>query len=392
MREEKSCILYVDDEENNLLVFKSTFKYEYKILTASSAREGLEVLRNNEVSLIITDQKMPEVNGVEFLKKAIKEFPDVTRMILTGYSDLDSISAAINECGIFRYLTKPWNEPDMKLAIDKALESFNLKKDIKQLIEKLEDANKGLEEKVSSRTAELIRLNDEKNQLLEIVAHDLKSPLNNQTGLINVIEKDAELVSERQQYCISLIKQLNGKMISMVNKILQSENIEKANLKSSPQLTDLKVIIENQVSQFREQADAKSITLILEIKEEDTSLHIDQDFLNQVLDNLISNAIKFSPANKSIFVRLHKQDEVFKIVVEDQGPGIRQDEQDKLFLKYKKLSAAPTNNESSTGLGLSLVKKYIKLLNGKVWCESEPGKGATFIVELPREDMVISKS
>jgi signal transduction histidine kinase len=275
----------------------------------------------------------------------------------------------------------------MKLAIDKALETFKLQRDVEQLIGKLEEANRDLEEKVKSRTADLIKLNEEKDHLIAIVAHDLKSPLNNLTGLVSILEKDSNNLNTKQRYYLTLIKQLHDKMAGMINRILHTESIEKAKLEVSPQITHIKQMMESQVRHFHDQASAKNITLISETGEEDTTLFLDQDLLNQILDNLISNAIKFSPARKRVYVRLHNTGDTVKIEVEDEGPGIRKDEQDKLFVKYKKLSAAPTNNESSTGLGLSLVKKYVELMEGKVWCESEEGKGAKFIVVFPVEPL-----
>jgi signal transduction histidine kinase len=103
----------------------------------------------------------------------------------------------------------------------------------------------------------------------------------------------------------------------------------------------------------------------------------------QVLDNLISNAVKYSPLGKRILVRVVNTDRAVRIEIQDEGPGLSEDDKSKLFGKFARLSARPTGGEYSTGLGLSIVKKMVEAMNGKVWCESELGKGATFIVELP---------
>ena len=110
---------------------------------------------------------------------------------------------------------------------------------------------------------------------------------------------------------------------------------------------------------------------------------LDSSLLIQILDNLLSNAIKFSEFNSEVFVNLKQTQQTIRIEIRDQGPGISEEDKKKLFKKFQKLKAQPTAGESSTGLGLSIVKKYVDAMNGKVWCESKPGVGAQFIVEFP---------
>ncbi|MFK7970591.1 MAG: adenylate/guanylate cyclase domain-containing protein [Bacteroidia bacterium] len=131
-------ILYVDDEEQNLISFKATFRREYKVYTANSAQAGLEMLENNPVELIITDQRMPEMTGVQFLGEVRAKFPDTIRMVLTGYSDSDAIVDAINTGRVFRYITKPWDESELRQTIENARELFSLKEKNKTLITELQ--------------------------------------------------------------------------------------------------------------------------------------------------------------------------------------------------------------------------------------------------------------
>ncbi|MFH0734023.1 MAG: adenylate/guanylate cyclase domain-containing protein [bacterium] len=135
--EEKFTILYVDDEEHNLIAFKAAFRREYNILTAISAKDGIEILKNNPVGLIITDQRMPEMTGVQFLERVINEYPNPIRMILTGFSDVDAIIEAINSGRVFRYITKPWDTNEIRMAIENARQLFSLQTKNKLLIEEL---------------------------------------------------------------------------------------------------------------------------------------------------------------------------------------------------------------------------------------------------------------
>lgn len=134
----KFNILYVDDEPNNLLSFKASFRQHYTIYTATSARQGLEIIRSQPIHIVITDQRMPEMTGVEFLEQIVPEFPDTIRMILTGFSDMEYIIQAINTGRLFRYITKPWDFNELKITIDKAIEYYFLQRQNKELVEKLQ--------------------------------------------------------------------------------------------------------------------------------------------------------------------------------------------------------------------------------------------------------------
>jgi sensor histidine kinase YesM len=122
-------ILYVDDESHNLVSFRATFRREYEVLTAISAKEALAVLRDREVHLLVTDQRMPEMTGVELLEKILPLYPDTIRMILTGYSDIEAVIDGINKGQVYRYMNKPWDELDMRMTIENARHLYGLKKE-----------------------------------------------------------------------------------------------------------------------------------------------------------------------------------------------------------------------------------------------------------------------
>jgi adenylate cyclase len=138
MEKKNFSILYVDDEEQNLISFKATFRREYEIFTATTGKEGLEIARNNSVDLIITDQRMPEMTGIQFLEKVIPERPDAIRMILTGFSDIEVIIEAINTGRIYRYITKPWDENELRMTIENARQLYTLQKSNKNLVSELQ--------------------------------------------------------------------------------------------------------------------------------------------------------------------------------------------------------------------------------------------------------------
>ncbi len=145
MASEKIAVLYVDDEENNLFSFKATFRIKYQVYTAISGDEALKVLNAKKVHIIITDQRMPEMTGVEFLEKVIEIDPEPMRILLTGYADMTAVVDAVNKGKIYHYLAKPWNEEELDMTIARAYEKYQENAELKEMNVKLEDSNNQLE-------------------------------------------------------------------------------------------------------------------------------------------------------------------------------------------------------------------------------------------------------
>lgn len=145
MGESKINVLYVDDEVNNLVSFKATFRIKYNVTTAVSGEEARRILDSKPIEIIITDQRMPNMTGVEFLQSIIEQYPDPMRILLTGYADLNAVIDAVNKGKIFHYLTKPWNEEELDMTIKRAYDVYRLRMDEKELTEKLGVSNAQLE-------------------------------------------------------------------------------------------------------------------------------------------------------------------------------------------------------------------------------------------------------
>jgi response regulator RpfG family c-di-GMP phosphodiesterase len=141
MSNKKIVILYVDDEENNLISFKACFRMKYQVLTAISGEDALKIMENGPVHIIITDQRMPNMTGVDFLEKVLEKYPDPMRILLTGYSDMGAVVDAVNKGKIFHYLAKPWNEEELDMTIQRAYEAYLEKESLKDMNEKLATSN-----------------------------------------------------------------------------------------------------------------------------------------------------------------------------------------------------------------------------------------------------------
>lgn len=145
MKNKKISILYVDDEENNLFSFKATFRFKYEVFTAISGAEAIELVKNNPIDIIITDQRMPEMTGVEFLEEIIKIDASPMRILLTGYADMAAVVEAVNKGKIFHYLNKPWSEKELDQTIQRAYEVYTERQKIIETNAQLEASNDQLE-------------------------------------------------------------------------------------------------------------------------------------------------------------------------------------------------------------------------------------------------------
>lgn len=145
MPDKKITVLYVDDEANNLFSFKATFRLKYNIITALSGDEAMSILKDTSVEIIITDQRMPNMTGVEFLEKVLEIYPEPIRLLLTGYADMNAVIDAVNKGKIFHYLTKPWNEEELTMSIERAYEVYKQQREIVEMNGKLAVSNDQLE-------------------------------------------------------------------------------------------------------------------------------------------------------------------------------------------------------------------------------------------------------
>jgi two-component system, sensor histidine kinase and response regulator len=388
---EKPSILYVDDEEDNLVVFKSTFRKNYKIFTATSANEGRRIVKENpELHVIITDQRMPEINGVDFLKSILHENPDPIRMVLSGFSDMEAIINAINEGKIYRYIPKPWDESEIKMTIDAAIELFVLQRKNRELMNNLAEYNKRLEVTVHDRTKDLQEANEKKTELLGIVAHDLKNPLMGILGTADMLRSADEynITANDQGMLLEQIWKAGNRMSDLIHSLLDINAIESGKIAIRLAPMSLSTTVQALCYDYHPRAEAKGITIHFDTSG-DATVIADEQLMQQVVDNLISNAVKYSPQGKNIWVSVSEGrateagGKSCRVAVKDEGPGLSEEDQAQLFGRFTKLTARPTAGEDSTGLGLSIVKSMMEQMNGSVWCETELGKGATFIAEFP---------
>jgi signal transduction histidine kinase len=241
-------------------------------------------------------------------------------------------------------------------------------------------------EKIAMKNAEieennqkLTQLNQEKNRLIRIVAHDLRNPLTaalSMTGILKTLEKD---LPGNYTHSLSLVRKSLLRMQEMIIKILDIKAIDQERINLEFEAVNLGKIADHVAELFSEKARQKNISLWVESL--DVYALADRNFLIQVLENLVSNAIKFSKHGSMVALTIQDNFEKCRIIVKDNGPGFSEHDQALMFTEYQRLSSNPVDGEKSNGMGLSIAKKYIDAMNGRIWCESAKGKGAVFTIE-----------
>lgn len=269
-------------------------------------------------------------------------------------------------------------------------------------IKKLESRKQILEDRVNKRTKllkkekkkvekllkeseqdklRLQNVNESKNELINIIAHDLKNPLQSILGYEFILEDENKSEIEINDVFQSIFRS-SKKMNSLITDYLESAAIDSENMEFNFSNYDINNIIEELLEESREIADRKKIKIQYQLVKS-SKIYVDKNWLKIAIYNLISNSIKYSPFGKTIFIKCEIEVRELKCSVRDEGPGISKEDQEELFMKFKRLSAKPTGNETATGLGLYIVKDIVAKHNGYVTCDSEIGKGSIFTIHLP---------
>ncbi|MCD8568176.1 MAG: hybrid sensor histidine kinase/response regulator [Geovibrio sp.] len=381
-----SRILIVDDSETSLNILERILNscgYE-NIQKASGAWDGIELLDEAENSkeklpdLILMDIVMPQMNGIEAVQR-LKTHPiyeHIPIIMISVKNDAQTLSDAF-EAGAADFILKPVSKPVLKARVD-AIIKLKLETDKrKQQEEELKTLNRRLED-----------LNQVKNRFLGTAAHDLRGPLASIRGFAEMLadELDGKLNGDQAEM-LSMIHETSHGMLSLVNDLLDYAVIESGRLSLLKQESELRKIIDRRININEPLAARKNITIKREL--EDVGIvSVDKNRIDQVLDNLLGNAVKFSPQNTEVTVKLYKEGNSAALTVADQGVGISEEDIPKLFGEYCTVSSKPTDGEKSTGLGLFIIKSIVYAHHGSFSVKSKKGEGTEITVKLPAETSI----
>jgi len=354
----KHTILCVDDEKDNVDALERLFRREYKVLKATSGAEALDLLRvNPDVTLIISDQRMPQMEGVEFLSKSIASHPDAIRILLTGFTDIESVIAAINSGQVYRYLTKPWDPVDLANTVSKALERLELGRELKEKNVALADAFR-----------ELKTLDDAKNHFMILINHELKTPLTTVLSYLDLL-KESKLSDEQEKF-IDRISQGADRLKSIVDDVLELVSAETGVMKMNIKKTSAKKLVEGLPQDFEEKLEKKKQKIVLDI--DDLSVHADAKVVRGVLARLLDNAVKFGDPKSSISLQARDVQGRVQFIVANEGKPLSGEVIAKI-LKPFTLDEDIMHHSKGTGLGLSLSQALLKTHQSHLQFESPDG-------------------
>ncbi len=384
-------LLVVDDELEVTKALARQFRKKYNIFTATNAMQAIDVMESQHIQVVLSDQRMPGLTGIDFFSKIKDKYPDALKLIITGYSDIEAVIGAINEGQVFRYITKPWNPVELESTIKEAFEKYELITKNRKLMLTLREANQSLEEKIRLRTKELERsniklreLNTEKNKYIGIVAHDLRNPIGTAQSFANLLLDEWENNSANDK--IEYLKIINERCefaLDLIVDFLDASKIEAGIFEITPKIQNYIQFVNQDMNYIRMLAENKKIKIKVKTKLSELMVNFDKNKMEQVLINLLSNAIKYSFPNKNITIEILVVNNHVVTNIIDEGQGIHPDEIHNIFNPYRVTSVKSTANEKSTGLGLAIVKKIIDAHSGTVSVKSKIGEGSVFSFTLP---------
>ena len=340
----KPTILCVDDEKDNLEALERIFRKKYTVLKATSGPEALQILDKNRVGVIISDQRMPGMTGVEFFQKVLDLHPEIPRILLTGYTDLNSAVTAINEAQIYRYLAKPWDSVDLEATVTQAIERFSLGEQIKEKNQQLELAYK-----------ELQSLDHAKNNFMILINHELKTPLTTILNFIGLMV-DTPLNEEQKSY-LAKIQISADRLRAMIDDALLIMKAETQQLKLDlveNHITDMEFYLTPEIHSLMTK---KQVILDNRILEK--GFLCDRRLFQQILQRLLHNAAKFcEPTSKIVFeMMVHGNHMIFKI--RNKGPTLSEDLRRKVLQPFF-IDENIMHHSSGVGLGLTVCEAILK--------------------------------
>jgi signal transduction histidine kinase len=400
---QRHTLLVVDDEADVVQSLHDLLRRDFRVLGATRAREGLRLLHEQPVHLVMTDQRMPEISGIEFLRRVRHDCPDAVRLLFTGYADIKAVIDAINEGHVYRYVTKPWDPDELQTILHQAGEQYDLLQERQRLLEDLRRKNEELER----TNAELRQANALKEAFINVASHELRTPLTILLALPDLALRMGHLDAATAEW-FRRIQQAGNRMHRLVEQLLLMLRAGRFERPLERRPTDCAALVREAVEEIRPFVQQRRQSLIVDLAADLGIIHVEADKIRICLDDLLINAIKFTPDGGTIEVNGRRVspsplpsppsggrgpgEGAVILRVRDNGVGIAPADLPHLFEPF--FTEVDVSRHSSgqfefgrrgLGLGLSLVRAFAAMHGGTVQAASTPGQGSTFILTLPAE-------
>jgi two-component system, sensor histidine kinase and response regulator len=357
----QASILYVDDIKTNLVLFQATFEKDFNIVLADSAKNALDILKEGDIQVLVTDQRMPDMTGIELLEKVAGEYPDIRRFILTAFTDYETVVDAVNRGHVHGYLNKPLQADEVRVAINNALEVYYLKKENQQILLELNKANEELKD-----------LDGLKTEIIKVISTEIRNPLNRIMGTLHFLKDKIE-----SQELISVVNILENSVSRLEEFSSMTEQIsilKSPSNKIKVENVRFRKIIEYALVEVNENIHDKSIKLDLELDENDISIQGEFHLLVSCLVNLVNNGLAHTHSEDTLIVRSTETNgEVFCEII-DSG----KDYSEQLFGELEiHFSESTRNMNLNLGIELGLAQMIMQAHGGRaIFQKTEDKKGS----------------
>ncbi|OGP53381.1 MAG: hypothetical protein A2162_06780 [Deltaproteobacteria bacterium RBG_13_52_11b] len=370
-------ILVVDDEkEVRTLLFRAlTQMGGFQVELAETAEEALHRIEKEDFELVLTDLRLPGMDGLQLVSEIVRTKPAIITILLTGHATIDSALEAMKR-GASDYLRKPVDLHEMIIRLRKALEERSRFVKLKELADNLEKSNQ-----------ELRRLDEHKSEFISLASHELRTPLTIiKSQVQTVLDGKIGRMNKSQIEFLSTVESNIDRLIRLVKDLLDLSRIQTGKIEIRCEELDVIDLIHYILALFKVEADKKSISLKNEVPKGIGCIYADREKVERILINLIGNALKFTPEGGEILVSaqvLGGEGNDVVIGVRDSGIGIPDAELEKIFEKFHQVEESLSESAEGAGLGLAITKGLVEVHHGKIWAESEVGKGSVFSFTLP---------
>jgi two-component system sensor histidine kinase/response regulator len=389
MVSEPATILIVDDELGIREGCRRVLNREgHQVVLASAGEEGWQKVQAGQFDLALLDVMMPDISGIELLKRIVASDPYLVCIIITGYATIELAVEAIKE-GAYNFIAKPFESSALLLTVNQGLEKRRLSLETRRLAQleaekqALEQRNAELErEALERRNVELEQLNRIKSSFTFTVAHELRAPLAAIQSYLRLLLEGYIPVEEQRQYLVRT-EQRTAEQLELIGDLLDLAHLQNPDVQIKREPVNLAESLREVCELMSSRAQEKRISFTVSVPKETPIISADPKHIKQLWSNLVSNAIKYTNEDGVVNVTMEVQDKQIVTNFHDTGIGIAPEDLAQIFEEFYRTKAAKACSQMGTGLGLSIAKHIVETYQGHIDVQSTVGKGSTFTVTLP---------